>query len=53
MTQFLMTAFYVLVFPGALFCTVIGILLAGIDRKLVARMQNRVGPPLLQPLYCL
>ena len=51
MTQFLMTAFYVLVFPGALFCTVIGILLAGIDRKLVARMQNRVGPPLLQPLY--
>ena len=51
MTQFLMTAFHVLVFPGALFCVVIGILLAGIDRKLVARMQNRVGPPLLQPLY--
>jgi ech hydrogenase subunit B len=23
----------------------------GIDRKLTARMQNRVGPPLLQPLY--
>ena len=51
MTQFLMTAFHVLVFPGALFCIVIGLLLAGIDRKLVARMQNRKGPSLLQPLY--
>lgn len=23
----------------------------GVDRKLTARMQNRVGPPILQPLY--
>jgi len=29
----------------------IGGLLAGIDRKLTARMQGRVGPPLLQPFY--
>ena len=28
-----------------------GCLLAGIDRKLSARMQGRVGPPLLQPYY--
>lgn len=49
--EFLMLIFHVLVFPGALFCIVIGLLLAGIDRKLVARMQNRKGPPLLQPLY--
>ncbi len=26
-------------------------LLIGIDRKLTARMQNRVGPPVLQPFY--
>jgi ech hydrogenase subunit B len=26
-------------------------LLMGIDRKLTARMQNRMGPPLLQPFY--
>lgn len=26
-------------------------LLLGIDRRLTARMQNRVGPPLLQPFY--
>lgn len=49
--EFLMLIFHVLVFPGALFCVVIGLLLAGIDRKLVARMQNRKGPSLLQPLY--
>ncbi|MDR1713570.1 MAG: NADH-quinone oxidoreductase subunit H [Coriobacteriales bacterium] len=30
---------------------VVGCLLAGIDRKLTARLQNRVGPPLLQPYY--
>ncbi len=51
MINVLMTAFHVLIFPGLLFCVVIGLLLAGIDRKLVARMQNRVGPSLLQPLY--
>jgi len=27
------------------------LLFQGIDRKLVARMQNRVGPPILQPFY--
>ena len=30
---------------------VFGVLMAGIDRKLVARMQRRVGPPILQPWY--
>lgn len=42
---------YILIFPGFLFCFVIGLLLCGIDRKLVARMQKRVGPPILQPFY--
>lgn len=28
-----------------------GGLIAGIDRKLTARMQGRVGPPILQPFY--
>ena len=31
--------------------TVLGCLLAGIDRKITARMQGRVGPPILQPYY--
>ncbi len=29
----------------------VGGLLAGIDRKLTARLQGRIGPPLLQPFY--
>lgn len=29
----------------------IGGLLSGIDRKLTARLQNRIGPPIMQPFY--
>lgn len=42
---------YILIFPGFLFCFLAGLLLCGIDRKVVAKMQKRVGPPLLQPFY--
>lgn len=41
--------FNLLVFPGGLFATGFGLLLTGIDRKIVARFQRRVGPPLYQP----
>jgi len=34
-----------------IFAPIIGGLLAGLDRKITARMQGRVGPPLLQPFY--
>ena len=30
---------------------VVGCLLAGVDRKVTARMQGRFGPPILQPYY--
>jgi len=45
-----MAIFNILVFPGFLF--LLGFALAGewLDRKLYARMQNRVGPPWFQPL---
>jgi NADH-quinone oxidoreductase subunit H len=42
---------YILIFPGFLFCFLVGLFLSGVDRKIVARMQKRVGPPLLQPFY--
>ena len=42
---------YILIFPGFLFCFLSGLLLCGIDRKIVARMQKRVGPPIMQPFY--
>ena len=35
----------------AILAPVIGCFLAGLDRKISARMQGRVGPPLLQPYY--
>ncbi|WP_251212794.1 NADH-quinone oxidoreductase subunit H [Adlercreutzia murintestinalis] len=35
----------------AVVAPVVGCLLAGVDRILSARMQGRVGPPLLQPYY--
>jgi len=43
--------FYILIFPGFLFVAIIGLLLSGIDRKVIAHMQKRVGPPIIQPFY--
>ncbi len=40
-----------LVFPGFLFTAAAGMLASWIDRKVTARVQWRVGPPLLQPLW--
>jgi NADH-quinone oxidoreductase subunit H len=51
MNQLLYNLFYLLVYPGLLFCILMGVLLSGIDRILVARMQRRVGPPILQNWY--
>lgn len=41
--------FNILIFPGGLFAIVIGLFLTGFDRKIYARLQRRVGPPLYQP----
>lgn len=38
-----------LLFPGLVFSTIFGLLYEGIDRKIAAHMQNRIGPPLWQP----
>ena len=35
----------------AIFAPVAGCILAGVDRKLSARMQRRQGPPIMQPYY--
>jgi len=40
----------VLLFPGLAFLCVAGLFGEYFDRKLYARLHNRVGPPLLQPL---
>ena len=49
--QILLALVHALIFPGLLFCMIAGLLLAGIDRKAVARMQKRIGPPIIQPFY--
>jgi NADH-quinone oxidoreductase subunit H len=42
--------FQMLVFPGFIFLIGMGLVAEYVDRKLHARLQNRVGPPFLQPL---
>jgi NADH-quinone oxidoreductase subunit H len=42
--------FNILVFPGFLFLGFMGLLAEYVDRKLCAKLQNRVGPPFYQPL---
>ncbi|MFH1447811.1 MAG: complex I subunit 1 family protein [Candidatus Micrarchaeota archaeon] len=48
-----MNVFEYVLITGVLliFSFLVGILFQGIERKLVARLQNRIGPPILQPLY--
>lgn len=41
--------FNILIFPGGLFAIVFALFLLGVDRKIYARLQRRVGPPLYQP----
>ncbi|OGS45313.1 MAG: hypothetical protein A3K66_02130 [Euryarchaeota archaeon RBG_16_67_27] len=40
---------YVFVFPGLLFLLAYALFMEYVDRKLGARIQNRVGPPFFQP----
>src|SRR5512146_2011720 len=51
MTTSLTIVLAVLLFPGGLFAVLVGLALKGVDRRFAARLQRRVGPPLLQPLY--
>ena len=50
MIESLYTPFAMLIFPGGLFALALGLSLKGLDRRLAARLQGRVGPPLAQPL---
>ena len=42
--------FQIVIFPGFLFLSALSLVFEYVDRKLYARMQNRVGPPWYQPL---
>lgn len=51
MLEMLTTPVAALLFPGGLFALAFGLALKGLDRRLAARLQGRVGPPLAQPLF--
>jgi NADH-quinone oxidoreductase subunit H len=40
--------FYLLIFPGFLFTSILGLVIGWVDRKVSARFQFRQGPPFLQ-----
>lgn len=41
----------IIVIATLIVAPVVGGLLSGLDRKITARMQNRIGPPISQPFY--
>lgn len=49
MSEMLSPFVHLLLFPGGLFALAVGLLLKGVDRKVAARLQRRIGPPLHQP----
>jgi len=48
--EILLSIIAILIFPGGLFLLLIGLLYEWIDRKMLAQVQNRVGPRWYQPL---
>ena len=48
--SWLVAGLNILIFPGLFFLLVLGLAGQFVDRKLYARLQNRVGPPWFQPV---
>jgi len=51
MANGLLNLFWIVVFPGFIFTVVIGLLASWIVRWVSAKVQYRVGPPVLQPFW--
>ena len=49
MSDILLAVVHMCIFPGGVFALAVGMLFKGIDRRVEARLQRRVGPPLVQP----
>ncbi|KXB07415.1 hypothetical protein AKJ52_00250 [candidate division MSBL1 archaeon SCGC-AAA382C18] len=48
-TAILWDIFYFAVFPGIIFSFIVGQFYEGLDRKIAAHLQHRIGPPVWQP----
>lgn len=49
MTDTLLGILHMCIFPGGIFALLVGFFFKGLDRRIHARLQRRVGPPLVQP----
>lgn len=49
MTDTLLAILHMAIFPGGIFALALGFFCKGLDRRVEARLQRRVGPPLIQP----
>lgn len=49
MSDTLLAILHMCIFPGGAFALLIGFFYKGLDRRVEARLQRRVGPPLIQP----
>ncbi len=45
----LLALVHMIVFPGGIFALTVGLFFKALDRRMEARLQRRVGPPLVQP----
>ena len=50
MADTLLAILHMLIFPGGVFALAVGLCYKALDRRLEARLQRRVGPPLIQPV---
>ena len=49
MSDTLLAILHMCIFPGGALALIVGFLFKGLDRRVEARLQRRVGPPLIQP----
>ncbi|MEZ7195216.1 respiratory chain complex I subunit 1 family protein [Pseudodesulfovibrio karagichevae] len=49
--DYIHAAVAMLIFPGGFFALMTGLVFKGIDRVAVAKLQRRIGPPILQPVF--
>lgn len=49
MSDTLLAILHMCIFPGGVFALALGFFFKGLDRRVEARLQRRVGPPLIQP----
>lgn len=49
MSETLFGILHMCIFPGGAFALLVGMFFKGLDRRVEARLQRRIGPPLVQP----